>query len=56
MAPAGSADRALVRCLEKPGGWTCQERLRVLWYRFRLTVREMNYATHRLVGLQMRLP
>ena len=36
--------------------WTCRERLRFLWYRLRLTVREMNYATRRLVELQTRLP
>ena len=36
--------------------WTCRERLRLVWYRLRLTVREMNYATRRLVELQMRLP
>jgi hypothetical protein len=36
--------------------WTCRERIRFVWYRLRLTVREMNYATRRLVELQMRLP
>jgi hypothetical protein len=36
--------------------WTVRERLRFLWYRLRLTVREMNYATRRLVELQTRLP
>jgi hypothetical protein len=36
--------------------WTARERLRFLWYRLRLTVREMNYATRRLVELQTRLP
>jgi hypothetical protein len=36
--------------------WTGRERLRFLWYRLRLTVREMNYATRRLVELQTRLP
>ena len=36
--------------------WTCRERLRFVWYRLRLTVREMNYATRRLVELQQRLP
>jgi len=25
--------------------WTGRERIRCLWYRFRLTVEEMNYAT-----------
>jgi hypothetical protein len=28
------------------------ERLRCLWYRLRLTVQEMNYATRRIVELQ----
>jgi hypothetical protein len=37
---------------ERTGGWTRRERLRVLWYRLRLTVQEMNYATRRLVELQ----
>ena len=41
---------------EKLVSWTRRERLRLLWYRLRLTVREMNYATRRLVELQTRLP
>jgi hypothetical protein len=36
--------------------WTGPERLRFLWYRLRLTVSEMNYASRRMVELQMRLP
>jgi hypothetical protein len=36
--------------------WTGRERLRLLWYRLRLTISEMNYATRRLVELQTRLP
>jgi hypothetical protein len=36
--------------------WTGPERLRFLWYRLRLTIAEMNYATRRLVEQQMRLP
>jgi hypothetical protein len=44
------------RHLKKIGPWTGRERLRFLWYRLRLTVAEMNYATRRLVELQMRLP
>jgi hypothetical protein len=36
--------------------WTYRERIRFVWYRLRLTVREMNYATRRLVELQTRLP
>jgi hypothetical protein len=45
-----------VQRVEKLVSWTCRERLRLLWYRLRLAVREMNYATRRLVELQMRLP
>lgn len=44
------------RQLEKSVSWTGRERLRFLWYRLRLTVHEMNYATRRLVELQTRLP
>jgi len=32
--------------------WTGHEWLRLLWYRLRLTISEMNYATRRLVELQ----
>ena len=45
-----------VQRAEELVSWTGRERLRFLWYRLRLTVREMNYATRRLVELQMRLP
>jgi hypothetical protein len=44
------------RAWEKTGGWTCGERLRVLWYRLRLTVHEMNDATRRLAELQAAAP
>ena len=44
------------RQLEKSVTWTGRERLRCLWYRLRLTIQEMNYATRRLVELQSRLP
>jgi hypothetical protein len=40
------------RQLKEMGPWTCSERLRFLWYRLRLVVREMNYATRRMVELQ----
>jgi hypothetical protein len=52
----GPADQAQMRHLEKTGGWTRHERLRILWYRLRLTVQEMNYATRRMTELQTRLP
>jgi hypothetical protein len=40
------------RQLEKTVAWTGRERLRCLWYRLRLTVAEMNYATRRTVEVQ----
>jgi len=40
------------RHLEKTVAWTGPERLRCLWYRLRLTVAEMNYATRRTVEVQ----
>jgi hypothetical protein len=52
-APAGPVDH---RQLEKSVSWTGGERSRFLWYRLRLTVAEMNYASRRMVELQMRLP
>ena len=47
----GSADLTH-RQVEKLVSWTGRERLRCLWYRLRLTVAEMNYATRRVVELQ----
>lgn len=52
----GSPDIAGSRQLEETVAWTGGERLRLLWYRLRLTIAEMNYATRRLVEQQMRLP
>jgi hypothetical protein len=49
-------ERVQKRQLEQSVSWTGGERLRWLWYRLRLTVHEMNYATRRLVELQTRLP
>jgi len=40
------------RRLEKTVAWTGRERLRCLWYRLRLNVAEMNYATRRVVEVQ----
>jgi hypothetical protein len=48
----GSADLIGRRQLEKTVAWTGGERLRHLWYRLRLTVAEMNYATQRVVEVQ----
>ena len=49
---AGSADLVNRRRLEGSVSWSGRERLRCLWYRLRLTVAEMNYATRRTVELQ----
>ena len=51
LAP-GPADLVHKRQLEKSVSWSGRERLRCLWYRLRLTVAEMNYATRRTVELQ----
>ena len=48
----GSADLVNRRQLEKSVSWSGRERFRCLWYRLRLTVAEMNYATQRTVELQ----
>jgi hypothetical protein len=50
------ADPVQIRQLEKTGGWTRREQARILWYRLRLTVQEMNYATRRMTEPRMRLP
>ena len=52
----GSAGLVPRRQLEKTVAWTGLERLRCLWYRLRLTIAEMNYATRKLTEQQMRLP
>ncbi|HEX4094874.1 MAG TPA: hypothetical protein VHZ33_39670 [Trebonia sp.] len=44
------------RQLERSVSLTGRERLRCRWYRLRLTIAEMNYATRRLAELQSRLP
>ena len=49
----GSSDRVHRRQLEKSVSWSGRERLRYLWYRLRLTVAEMNYASKRVVELQI---
>jgi hypothetical protein len=45
-----------VQRAEELVGWTGGVWLRFLWYRFRLTVSEMNHATRRLHERQTRLP
>ena len=49
---AGPAGLTATRQLEKTVSWTGPERLRGLWYRLRLTVADMNYATRRVVEIQ----
>ena len=41
------------RQLEKSVSWSGRERLRCLWYRLRLELADMNYASRRLVELQV---
>jgi hypothetical protein len=48
----GRADLVHRRQLESSVSWSGRERFRYLWYRLRLTVAEMNYATRRMVELQ----
>jgi hypothetical protein len=55
----GSADLVRRRQLEKSVSWSGRERLRCLWYRLRLTVAEMNYATQRIADprvVELRAP
>jgi hypothetical protein len=49
----GSAGLVRRRQLEKSVSWSGRERLRCLWYRLRLTVAEMNYATLRIADPRM---
>ena len=60
-APAPATDPAIDerfqrRQLENSVSLTGPESLRCRWYRLRLTIAEMNYATRRLAELQTRLP
>ena len=48
----GPGDLVHRRQLERSVSWSGRERLRYLWYRLRLTIAEMNYATRRVVELQ----
>jgi hypothetical protein len=49
---SGSVDFVDTHQLENTVSWTGPERLRCLWYRLRLTVADMNYATRRVVEIQ----
>lgn len=51
-----TAEAARIPDLEKIGCWTRRERLRILWYRLRLAIQEMNYAARRMAEQQMRVP
>jgi hypothetical protein len=52
VAAVTSPPKRRLRDLEKMCGLSRGERLRFLWYRLRLTVAEMNYATRRTLELQ----
>ena len=49
----GSAGLAHGRQLEKSVSWSGREQLRFLWYRLRLELADLNYASKRLVELQI---
>jgi hypothetical protein len=51
----GSADQGSA-ALESVIGWTWRDRIGHVWHRLCAVVDEMNYATRRMVELQMRLP
>ena len=50
---SGRADLVLRRRVENSVSWSVRERLRFLWYRFRLEIADMNYAGRRLIELQI---
>jgi hypothetical protein len=52
-AAPGSADLAHRRQLEKSVSWSGRERLRCLWYRLRLELADLNYASKRLVEVRV---
>jgi hypothetical protein len=49
----GPADLVRRRQLEKSVAWSGRERFRYLWYRLRLELADLNYASKRLVELQV---
>jgi hypothetical protein len=55
-APHGRVEYLAKRQLERAVTWTGRERLRIVWYRLRFAVQEMNYASKRMIELQMQLP
>jgi hypothetical protein len=52
-AVPGSADLVHRRQLEKSVSWCGRERLRCLWYRLRLELADLNYASKRPVELRV---
>ena len=50
---SGTADLVHGRQLERSVSWSGRERLRCLWYRLRLELADMNYASRRLVEVQI---
>ena len=55
LTPA-QADRIQRIQLNELISWTVRERLRCLWYELRLAVREMNYATCRMIDCRVAAP
>ena len=53
MAPADRIER---RQLEKLVSWTFGERLWYWWYLFRLTVREVNFASYLMLDPRIAVP
>jgi hypothetical protein len=49
----GPAPLVPMRQLERSVSWSGRERLRCLWYQLRLEIADMNYASRRLVELQI---
>jgi hypothetical protein len=49
----GPADLVPRRQLEKSVSWSGRERLRCLWYRLRLELADINYASKLLIELQI---
>jgi len=49
-------DRIQKRQLEGLVSWTLGERLRCSWYRLRMTIGEMNYASWSLLGPMVPMP
>jgi hypothetical protein len=55
-SPTATASPVHKRRLERSVSWSGGERLRFLWYRLRLTVAEMNYASRRMTDVRLGLP